>query len=168
MSENRSLSVLEILVHLSASIPDRHVLGSAEIPDDVIFSLPRRWAALPMYNAFRIEADLSGFSAIQPKIDINERRATQESMGMNPDEVDQAPEPAPPHYHYDPHELEYEWCPGWPSFSLLPQLQPAKPHPSTTNFAAAFWLSSEIQPKRANLWSALLNSSHRTPESGPR
>jgi hypothetical protein len=35
MSENRSLAVLEILVHLSASLPDRHVLGAAEIPDDV-------------------------------------------------------------------------------------------------------------------------------------
>ena len=34
MSENRSLAVLEILVHLSASIPDRHVLGAADIPDD--------------------------------------------------------------------------------------------------------------------------------------
>ncbi len=33
MSENRSLSVLEILVHLAASLPDRYVLGSAEIPD---------------------------------------------------------------------------------------------------------------------------------------
>jgi hypothetical protein len=35
MSENRSLAVLEILVHLSASLPDRYVLGAAEIPDDV-------------------------------------------------------------------------------------------------------------------------------------
>jgi RES domain-containing protein len=35
MSENRSLAVLEILVHLSASIPDRYVLGAADIPDDV-------------------------------------------------------------------------------------------------------------------------------------
>jgi hypothetical protein len=34
-SENRSLSVLEILVHLSASIPERYVLGAATIPDDV-------------------------------------------------------------------------------------------------------------------------------------
>ena len=35
MSENRSLAVLKILVHLSASIPDRYVLGAAEIPDDI-------------------------------------------------------------------------------------------------------------------------------------
>src|SRR5215472_16357176 len=35
MSENRSLAVLEILVQLSASIPDRYVLGAAENPDDV-------------------------------------------------------------------------------------------------------------------------------------
>ncbi len=34
MSENRSLAVLEILVHLSASIPDRYVLGAADIPDE--------------------------------------------------------------------------------------------------------------------------------------
>ena len=34
MSENRSLAVLEILVHLSASIPDRYVLAAAEIPAD--------------------------------------------------------------------------------------------------------------------------------------
>jgi RES domain-containing protein len=33
MSENRSLAVLEILVHLAASLPDRYVLGVAEIPD---------------------------------------------------------------------------------------------------------------------------------------
>ena len=35
MSENRSLAVLEILVHLSASIPDKYLLGAAEVPDDV-------------------------------------------------------------------------------------------------------------------------------------
>ena len=34
MSENRSLAVLEILVHLSASLPDRYVLGAAEHPAD--------------------------------------------------------------------------------------------------------------------------------------
>jgi RES domain-containing protein len=34
MSENRSLAVLEILVHLSASLPDRYILGAADIPDD--------------------------------------------------------------------------------------------------------------------------------------
>lgn len=35
MSENRSLAVLEILVHLSASLPDRYVLGVASILDDI-------------------------------------------------------------------------------------------------------------------------------------
>ena len=35
MSENRSLAVLEILVHLSTSIPDKYLLGTAEIPDDI-------------------------------------------------------------------------------------------------------------------------------------
>lgn len=36
MSENRSLSVLEVLVHLTDTLPDKFVLGSAEIPDDVL------------------------------------------------------------------------------------------------------------------------------------
>ena len=52
MSENRSLAVLEILVHLSASLPDRFVLGAAEIPDDLPVEvldesrLPANWATL--------------------------------------------------------------------------------------------------------------------------
>lgn len=52
MSENRSLAVLEILVHLSASIPDRYVLGGAGIPDDVAVEilderrLPANWSTL--------------------------------------------------------------------------------------------------------------------------
>jgi RES domain-containing protein len=52
MSENRSLAVLEILVHLSTSIPDRYVLGAAEIPDDIAVEfldetrLPATWSAL--------------------------------------------------------------------------------------------------------------------------
>ena len=35
MSENRSLAVLEILVHLASSLPDKYVLGTANIPDDI-------------------------------------------------------------------------------------------------------------------------------------
>jgi RES domain-containing protein len=52
MSENRSLAVLEILVHLAASLPDRYVLGAADIPDaaDVEFlddtRLPADWSTL--------------------------------------------------------------------------------------------------------------------------
>ena len=52
MSENRSLAVLEILVHLSASLPDRYVLGGAGIPDDVAVDildeseLPAKWSTL--------------------------------------------------------------------------------------------------------------------------
>jgi len=52
MSENRSLAVLEILVHLSATIPDRFVLGVAEVPGDfdVEFvndgALPENWSTL--------------------------------------------------------------------------------------------------------------------------
>jgi RES domain-containing protein len=52
MSENRSLAVLEILVHLSAGLPDRFVLGAADIPDDVAVEildearLPANWSTL--------------------------------------------------------------------------------------------------------------------------
>ena len=52
MSENRSLAVLEILVHLSVSIPNRYVLGSAVFPDDIAIEilddrqLPANWSAL--------------------------------------------------------------------------------------------------------------------------
>lgn len=52
MSENRSLAVLEILVHLASAIPDRYVLGVAEIPDDVVVEcaddtgLPQNWSTL--------------------------------------------------------------------------------------------------------------------------
>src|SRR3954468_4025790 len=52
MSENRSLAVLEILVHLSASIPDKFMIGAAVIPDSVAVEmvdetgLPIDWAAL--------------------------------------------------------------------------------------------------------------------------
>jgi hypothetical protein len=35
MSEKRSLAVLEILVHLSSSLPDRYVLVVADIPDNI-------------------------------------------------------------------------------------------------------------------------------------
>lgn len=52
MTENRSLAVLEILVHLSSSLPDKYVLGAADIPEDVpiekvdIGCLPEDWATL--------------------------------------------------------------------------------------------------------------------------
>jgi RES domain-containing protein len=52
MSENRSLAVLEILVHLSDVLPDKYVLGSADLPDDVSpevltdKELPENWATL--------------------------------------------------------------------------------------------------------------------------
>ncbi len=51
MSENRSLAVLEILVHLSESLPDRYVLGVADIQGDVTVEvldesrLPLNWSA---------------------------------------------------------------------------------------------------------------------------
>src|SRR5215472_11550283 len=50
MSENRSLAVLEILVRLSALLPDRYVLGAADIPDDDALEildenrLPANWS----------------------------------------------------------------------------------------------------------------------------
>ncbi|MGH9611402.1 MAG: RES family NAD+ phosphorylase [Bryobacteraceae bacterium] len=52
MSENRSLSVLEALVHLTDTLPDKFVLGSAEIPDEVFCdsvherNLPSDWQTL--------------------------------------------------------------------------------------------------------------------------
>jgi RES domain-containing protein len=52
MSENRSLAVLEVLVHLSGVLPDKYFLGSADIPDNVPVEeilaedLPVEWATL--------------------------------------------------------------------------------------------------------------------------
>jgi RES domain-containing protein len=52
MSENRSLAVLEILVHLSGTLPDKYLLGAADIPDDLTIEtvadedLPDRWSTL--------------------------------------------------------------------------------------------------------------------------
>ena len=41
MSENRSLAVLEILAHLSATIPDKFLLGAVEIPADAAVEVGR-------------------------------------------------------------------------------------------------------------------------------
>ena len=52
MSENRSLAVLEVLVHLSGTLPDKYILGSADIPDNLPVEriadqdLPDRWSPL--------------------------------------------------------------------------------------------------------------------------
>jgi RES domain-containing protein len=52
MSENRSLAVLEVLVHLSRTLPDKYILGSAEIPDSLPMEriadddLPDQWSTL--------------------------------------------------------------------------------------------------------------------------
>jgi RES domain-containing protein len=52
MSENRSLAVLEILVHLSGTLPDKYRLGVATIPHDVAVEriadedLPDTWSTL--------------------------------------------------------------------------------------------------------------------------
>lgn len=35
MSENRALAVLEVLVHLSRTIPDKYLLGAADVPLDL-------------------------------------------------------------------------------------------------------------------------------------
>lgn len=53
-------------------------------------------AALPMYNAFGTKANLEGFTALAPKIDVNAKNTllawgAQASMEMNLDEADQAP-----------------------------------------------------------------------------
>jgi RES domain-containing protein len=54
MSESRALAVLEVLVHLAAELPDRYVLGGADIPPDLEVEtisendLPSGWrSALP-------------------------------------------------------------------------------------------------------------------------
>jgi hypothetical protein len=52
MSENRSLCVLEVLVHLTDTLPDRYVLGQAEIPSELSretideLGLPSSWKTL--------------------------------------------------------------------------------------------------------------------------
>src|SRR5215471_13901828 len=52
LSENRSLAVLEVLVHLSGVLPDKYFLGSAHIPDNmpveriVDEDLPEAWPTL--------------------------------------------------------------------------------------------------------------------------
>ena len=52
MSENRALAVLEVLVHLSATLPDKYVLGAADIPEGIVIEriadqdLPNGWATL--------------------------------------------------------------------------------------------------------------------------
>jgi len=52
MSENRSLAVLEVLVHLCGTLPDKYLLGAAEIPADAAIEriadkdLPEGWSAL--------------------------------------------------------------------------------------------------------------------------
>jgi RES domain-containing protein len=52
MSENRSLAVLEVLVHLSGTLPDKYLLGAADIPEDMAIEriadrdLPEGWSAL--------------------------------------------------------------------------------------------------------------------------
>lgn len=49
MSESRALAVLETLVHLTAEVPDKYVLGGANIPPDLEISnvpesgLPAGW-----------------------------------------------------------------------------------------------------------------------------
>jgi RES domain-containing protein len=52
MSENRSLAVLEVVVHLSGVLPDKYLLGSADIPYNmpveriVDGDLPEAWSTL--------------------------------------------------------------------------------------------------------------------------
>jgi RES domain-containing protein len=52
MSENRSLAALEILAPLSAALPDRYMLGAADIPNSAAVEvldesrLPANWLSL--------------------------------------------------------------------------------------------------------------------------
>jgi RES domain-containing protein len=52
MSENRALCVLEVLVHLTDTLPDKYALGQADIPTDLSYErveeavLPPNWKTL--------------------------------------------------------------------------------------------------------------------------
>jgi len=54
MSENRSLAALEVLVHLSGTLPDKYILGAADIAEDVAIErmadqdLPKGWSTLSL------------------------------------------------------------------------------------------------------------------------
>jgi len=53
-------------------------------------------AAMPMYNSFKETADLTPYTVVQPKIDVNEKNkadafGARASMKMNLDDVDEAP-----------------------------------------------------------------------------
>jgi hypothetical protein len=53
-------------------------------------------AAMPMYNSFAATADATPYTALPPRVDVNERNTAlawgaRESLQMNLDEVDQAP-----------------------------------------------------------------------------
>jgi RES domain-containing protein len=86
MSENRSLSILEVLVHLSDTLPDKYILGAAELPDDISLEvvtdilLPANWGTLVVrqQNATRtigdewVEQQRSAVLAV-PSVIIGER-----------------------------------------------------------------------------------------------
>ena len=52
MSENRALCVLEVLVHLTDTLPDEYILGEAVIPESLAYeqvpesTLPSEWKTL--------------------------------------------------------------------------------------------------------------------------
>ena len=58
MSENRSLAVLEVLVHLSGMLPDKYLLGAVHIPDNLTIEkigeedLPLKWSTLSPAEQF--------------------------------------------------------------------------------------------------------------------
>lgn len=66
MSENRSLAVLEILVHLASSLPDRYVLGTADIPRD---------AAVEILDESRLSAN---WSTLDPREQVGTRQIGDE------------------------------------------------------------------------------------------
>src|SRR5450631_2209958 len=59
MSENRALCVLEVLVHLTDTLPDKYVLGQADIPNELSYetveesALPPNWKTLSVCGANR-------------------------------------------------------------------------------------------------------------------
>lgn len=54
LSENRALCVLEVLVHLTDTLPDKYVLGEAAIPDDLAYEEVRESTLSSEWKTFLI------------------------------------------------------------------------------------------------------------------
>ena len=54
LSENRALCVLEVLVHLTDTLPDKYVLGEAAIPDNLAYEEVRESTLSSEWKTFLI------------------------------------------------------------------------------------------------------------------